>query len=98
MAPLRDKLFVIGLIVLTALAIAAVPRIHAAAPDTAGSSGDDAGKSARARSDSAITASVKSIAIKSTGVKTVNGAVRLAELQRDEAAPTQAQPHARGAE
>ena len=29
MSPIRDKLFVISLIVLTALAIAAVPRIHA---------------------------------------------------------------------
>lgn len=38
MAPLRDKLFVISLIVLTALAIAAVPRINAAAPAAADSS------------------------------------------------------------
>lgn len=38
MAPIRDKLFVIGLIVLTALAIAAVPRIHAE-PGAAGNPG-----------------------------------------------------------
>jgi len=53
MAPLRDKLFVICLILLTALAIAAVPRINAAAP-TAADAGDAPGMSDHASSEKAL--------------------------------------------
>ncbi len=46
MAPLREKLFVIGLILLTALAIAAVPRIHAE-PNAARNPAADASPASR---------------------------------------------------